>query len=58
MLVVDAMEKSAAAIKTKSMTSPKNVRVKKRLTRRVPIRNTMIASTLDNSQTWGPTNLR
>jgi hypothetical protein len=44
--VADATEKSAAAIKAKSMTRPKNVAVKKRLTRSVPIKKTKLASTL------------
>jgi len=45
-VVAEAMEKSAAAMKPNSMTSPKNVNVKKRLTRRVPIKKTKLASTL------------
>lgn len=45
-VVADATEKSAAAIKAKSMTRPKNVAVKKRLTRSVPIKKTKLASTL------------
>jgi hypothetical protein len=38
--------KSAAAMKAKSITSPKKVAVKKALTRRVPIRKTKEARTL------------
>lgn len=45
-VVADATEKSAAAMKENSMTRPKNVSVKKRLTRNVPIKKTKLAITL------------
>ena len=42
-VVAVGTEKSAAAMKAKSMTRPKNVKVKNRLTRIVPMRKTKLA---------------
>ena len=46
----DATEKSAAAMKANSITRPKNVKQKKRLTRTVAMRKTKLAITLYNDQ--------
>jgi hypothetical protein len=45
-VVAEATLKSAAAMNENSMTRPKNVKVKKRLTRRVPMRKTNDAMAL------------
>lgn len=42
-VVADATEKSAAAMKAKSMMRPKKVRVKNRFTRKVPMKKTKLA---------------
>jgi hypothetical protein len=41
-VVADAIEKSAAAMNANSITRPRKVRVKKALTRRVPMRKTKL----------------
>jgi hypothetical protein len=46
-VVADATLKSAAAMKANSITRPKNVNVKNKLTRMVPMRKTKLAITLD-----------
>ena len=55
-VVACPMRKSAAAMKENSIMRPKNVRVKKILTRKVPIKNTKLAIALIRSQTSIPLN--